>query len=754
MKLTKYNLGGYALAIVMGMTMMGCSDIVLDADNDTPDVPADTEREFNAYIDYSPATRTSMGELEDGKYPVVWSEGDKVYMAYNKDKFNATLLSGSGTQKAVFKGGNWKSTYQHITSVYPFDGADVTQVAKGANKDSNGIWHYVREITATANLPQTQTYQEGTFANNVFPMVGLCTNKYDFYYENMAGVLQLPVKGNGTISKIILTGNDGETFAGEFNVKYNYTYWSEKDESGISQDKVTVDNLEDQIADDNKEAACGRLITPVSGKSTGIITIDCGEDGLKLDPTTPTMINIVMLPTTFKKGFSVQFFDYNNGGSFEKRTSKSITVKRSYVKTMQEFDYKQPERLEPANCYVVDKTGYCLIPAFCMGNRPVSARLDVDENGINNQTGNEVAADYLWTDEPGALSQIEYIPGKDGYISFKVNADADGNVPQGNTVVALYDSVTKEILWSWHIWLSDYEEVATNGKCRGGGSTTDGFTSDRADGHLIIMDRNLGAVSADKNDGWKTYGLYYQMGRKDPFVGANSAGGADESLGTYYDKAHYDNSNLDEYERFEEEAFGDKTNTTKWNTNLTTGWTYVKDYITAIYGYQHPMAFASSYYKKDDTRWTTKELNQTEPFVSNGAHEDFWNRDKTINDPCPAGWTILGEDGDLYGKPTSIIEYMSGGVSDGVYGIEATYNFKSTGGTSTVWWPASGFRSVDGTIGNLGLGGFYWHFDHIDATHGGHGNWFIANNKGRYDVQDGCKTNHSCVVRCVKARQE
>ncbi len=751
MKLTKYDLGGYALAIVVGMTMMGCSDNVFDAVNNDPNVPTVGEREFNAYIDYGASTRTSMGELEDSKYPVVWSEGDKVYMAYYKDNFNATLLSGSGTQKAVFKGGNWKSTYQHITSVYPFDGADVTQVSKTSYLDENNNRHYVRGITVTANLPQTQTYQEGTFANNVFPMVGLSTNQLDFYYENMAGVLQLPVKGNGTISKIILTGNDGETFAGEFNVKYNYTYWSEKDESGISQDKVDVDNLEDQITDDNKEAACGRLITPVSGKSTGIITIDCGEDGLKLDPTTPTMINIAMLPTTFKNGFSVQFMDKDNGGSFEKRTSQAITVKRSYVKTMEPFDYTQPEPLEPANCYVVSKAGYAMIPAFCMGNRPVSARLNVDENGTNNVTGNKVTADYLWTDVPGALSQIEYIPGKDGYISFKVNADAEGNAPRGNTVVALYDSVTKEILWSWHIWMSDYEEVATNGKCRAGESTADGFTSDKADGQLIIMDRNLGAVSADKNDGWKTYGLYYQMGRKDPFVGANTAGGAGESLGTYSDKTHAD-ENISTYDYFESTPFGDKTNHTEWNTNLTTGWTYNENFITAIYGYQHPMDFASSHDSKDkDTRWTTTALNKTEPFASNGNHEDFWNRSKTIKDPCPAGWTVLGENGDLFGKPSTETYY----TSDGVYGIEATYSDKKGTWSSTVWWPASGFRSVDGTLGNIGIGGYYWHFDHIDNTHGGHGQSFTKkSNKNEYEFGSGAMTNHACVVRCVKARQE
>lgn len=741
----RYYLCKNTLAAGLALIVVGCSDPVLDAGNSGKDAPTVVTREFNAFIDNEPETRTGMGELNDGKYPVVWSEGDKVLLAYGYNTEEATLFKGAGTNKAIFRGRYWDNT-QHITSVYPAEGASSRIKFNTVKTGPNGSRYFLRELTLTAVLPHNQLYQTGTFANNVLPMIGLCTNQYDFYYENIGAVLQLPVKGDGTISKIVLTGNDDELLAGEFTVNYNYYLWN-PDESG-NRNVVTVDHLEDKVVESDREAACGRLITPVAGKSTGMITIDCGEDGLKLDPQNPTMINIVMLPKTFKKGFSVQFIDLENGGAFVKTTSAPITVKRSYVKTMEVFDYKKPEPLEPANCYVVDKDGYYLMPAFCMGNRPKSARLDVDEKGTFGKTGNSVEADYLWTDVPGAISDIEYIPGKDGYISFKVNADENGNTPKGNTVVALYDAVTKEILWSWHIWMSECNEVTTNGSCRAGESTADGFTSDAAKGKLIIMDRNLGAISADKNDGWKTYGLYYQMGKKDPYVGGNIAGGDELSLGVYLDKNHQD-QNMPQYNNFEETPFGERTNHTEWNTSLTQGWNYIKEFITGIYGYQHPMDFASSWEKKNDTRWTETELNQTDPFVSNGKHEDFWNRSKTIKDPCPAGWTIMGENGDLYGKPSKTISYMSGGI----YGIEAEYAFNGES-PSIVWWPASGFRSVDGMLGNLGLGGYYWWFDHIDADHGGHGWWFAKDSKKEvYKNASGVMTNHACSVRCVKAKQ-
>jgi hypothetical protein len=108
----------------------------------------------------------------------------------------------------------------------------------------------------------------------------------------------------------------------------------------------------------------------------------------------------------------------------------------------------------------------------------------------------------------------------------------------------------------------------------------------------------------------------------------------------------------------------------------------------------------------------------------------------------------LGENGKLSQTPSSSVQYTSGGV----YGIEAVYTSKDGSTSSTVWWPASGFRSVDGTLGNIGLGGYYWWFDHIGATHGGHGWWFYKNGT-TFKEDSGVMTNHASSVRCVKAKQ-
>lgn len=70
----------------------------------------------------------------------------------------------------------------------------------------------------------------------------------------------------------------------------------------------------------------------------------------------------------------------------------------------------------------------------------------------------------------------------------------------GNALVAICDSEEK-ILWSYHIWVSESEDIP--------------YKNDKA-GDFVMMDRNLGAVSLKFKD-QNSYGYFYQWGRKDPF---------------------------------------------------------------------------------------------------------------------------------------------------------------------------------------------------------------------------------------------
>ena len=127
----------------------------------------------------------------------------------------------------------------------------------------------------------------------------------------------------------------------------------------------------------------------------------------------------------------------------------------------------------------------------------------------------------------------------------------------GNAVIAAYNSGNK-IVWSWHIWISDYipvrvdaskitdatrqaaiesAQAATQGgavQAYGGVSWT---ASDGAFYKCVIMDRHLGATRAGIQDNLldrvRTFRLLYQGGRKDPFF--STADGTKNEVKTIYD---------------------------------------------------------------------------------------------------------------------------------------------------------------------------------------------------------------------------
>ena len=94
----------------------------------------------------------------------------------------------------------------------------------------------------------------------------------------------------------------------------------------------------------------------------------------------------------------------------------------------------------------------------------------------------------------------------------------------GNALVAL--TMSGEIRWSWHLWITDYnpgadmrfEDLATGPNDVDGGKVYRYRNETDIRDH-VFMDRNLGANSADKTGGKETHGMYYQWGKKDTLPG-------------------------------------------------------------------------------------------------------------------------------------------------------------------------------------------------------------------------------------------
>ena len=146
---------------------------------------------------------------------------------------------------------------------------------------------------------------------------------------------------------------------------------------------------------------------------------------------------------------------------------------------------------ETANCYIVTEPGIYAFKAV-QGNSadPIASIGSVE---------------VLWetwgtTEEVDPASVVAEVDFEKNMVYFRIEEDFH----PGNAVIAARNDMGA-IIWSWHIWVPETPvEEGLYGLSR-----------------RMTMDRNLGALTVASADGAsaKSSGLFYQWGRKDPFVG-------------------------------------------------------------------------------------------------------------------------------------------------------------------------------------------------------------------------------------------
>ena len=184
----------------------------------------------------------------------------------------------------------------------------------------------------------------------------------------------------------------------------------------------------------------------------------------------------------------------------------------------------------------------------------------------------------------------------DGKVKFWVNGFTDSNGKpvsdnyalkyKGNVKIAAYNA-QGEIVWSWHIWITDKPQ-------------NQGYQNG-----TVAMDRNLGAVSASPVSPGTGYqdamtvwaGLFYQWGRKDAI-----------------------------FRRTVDDAY----DTDEFPLSIK------EQSVPVAYAHQHPSTY---FYDPNGNHWTT----DTE------VNDHFWgylsDREdivKTLYDPCPPGYRVTG----------------------------------------------------------------------------------------------------------------
>ncbi len=275
-----------------------------------------------------------------------------------------------------------------------------------------------------------------------------------------------------------------------------------------------------------------------------------------------------------------------------------------------------------ANCYLVQETGDYKFRSV-IGNTDAT---------VGNVKSVEVLWESFGTDEmPNVGDLIASADYEDGYIRFSTPE----NFRDGNAVIAAKNS-KGTILWSWHIWCAEegwQEQVYYN----------DAGT---------MMDRNLGATSATPGD-IGAFGLLYQWGRKDPFMGACAMSGTALAASTG-------------------------------------SWTTVTSSQTIDYAEENPMTF----------------IARGELFTGIGGDtSDYTKRwlesAKTIYDPCPVGYRVPKGGNDGFWA-TANVKFSRDSANCGIYWTLAD-------GDTSAWYPAAGYRNYNSEeLSNVGSSGKCW----------------------------------------------
>lgn len=230
------------------------------------------------------------------------------------------------------------------------------------------------------------------------------------------------------------------------------------------------------------------------------------EDSFNFKPGTSYTYTIVLnsSTTSIKIDIGCETDDWNNigEGSEDDEGGDEDSINLS--------DYTDLSAEGTANCYLVKGNGNYKFKAV-LGNSNIAV-------------GNVKMVDVIWetfgTDiKPNEGDLIATTGYQNGYIYFTTAE----NFNNGNASIAAHNS-KGTILWSWHIWCSEE------------GWIDHIYANDAG----TMMDRNLGATSATPGN-VGAYGLFYQWGRKDPFIGVSSISNKTFAASTC--KWGYDDSN-------------------------------------------------------------------------------------------------------------------------------------------------------------------------------------------------------------------
>jgi hypothetical protein len=445
--------------------------------------------------------------------------------------------------------------------------------------------------------------------------------------------------------------------------------------------------------------------------------------------------HLMLLPQTLSStpGSEAKLeIDYTLHGATDKSVRRTYDLASQTWEAGNRYNYQltisltEPVELLPAgtNCYMVHPAA-----GEVTMNIPL-LRINDYWNGTAAGYGNnptvisdgEWTAEILWTDlgnniTAANLTKAAGSKGVKDYFTVKIPAGC----PNGNFVVAVRNS-NGDILWSWHIWVTDYDPDEyvreANGTLGTGTAATYGVTGGQVESYagdvwqtggllngMVMMDRALGAIERGTTATTTTRGLlYYQFGRKDPFP-ASIDGEYPVTLGS---------------------------------TTLFT----ISDNFNAVY-IADAVKDPTKFYKANGT----DETRNDNWCKDTGLSDDLtilWNDDKaavsdhkkSIYDPCPAGWRLpeIASDSDN---------------ASPWYGFTPSGKEGST--ITTYAYAAAGRRmNESGALNSVGTIGYYWSATPNSIPYGR----YMSCNSGRVYMKFNNYRAFGYSVRCSQYEEE
>ncbi len=323
---------------------------------------------------------------------------------------------------------------------------------------------------------------------------------------------------------------------------------------------------------------------------------------------------------------------------------------------------------DAANCHIV-APGETLTINAVKGN-------SAEKLTFNNAT-------LVWQD---ALNMVKSVSANanEGVVVVELNAGIEGNA----VVAAKQDDV---IVWSWHVWVTNYDANAEENVMVYDWVKTNAEGEVTEEGTTYWMDRNLGARNATMFDAG-ALGLFYQWGRKDPFVGAD---GVESSV--YVKKYDINGNQVHEVSKLRPVYAEDDYVSTNLDLSI-----------------QNPTIF----YYAPSSAWPVVDWLTDRSALQNN---DLWggvSGRKTIYDPCPYGWKVPAA-----GAPWSFrkLYKKQGKLNDDAPYDETQpwyiywdldkclgFRYKAPGTEKEWWFPFTGKKEPnDGTLTGVGGGANY-----------------------------------------------